>query len=615
MRRWGGRNAARAARTVAGLLAVAGAAFGQANFAWDYSYIGGPYTNNWTQNGDQTYASASGGSNIWNVAVSGVNPNNYDIDTSIYPSAGGGTYIHFLRASSTSVLPGSGSYISVQITPAANWVSGGSATLVVNQCVSGTISQIGGTTIALHSGDVLRSAIFGTNLWVYLNNTQVGQYTVPATTGQPGYGGYSLPSGSYFIFANYATAYGTLRIGHHDTVAPNTVAASTVVTSLLPNNVSLRWQGVSDDAAGIGVWSYIVSRNGLTATTIQEPEFGDSTVQPATTYTYSVQAIDYHGNLGTASTITVTTPPAGAVDPRRVGIYSTGSYWGGGGEQIDTLSGNLHFAVPLASPQSRAGWTVPVNLVYDSQNWRNDNGVNWKLGADVGFGFGWKMLIGSVTPYYTNYYGAADHFVYRDATGAEYRLDQNNSGVWTSSTQTVYVWLDTTVSPYRLHFPDGKFWVLGCTSGGTEQDAGTMYPTIIEDTSGNQVIVGYDTGAGLPYVAPTQSGYYLIGVITPNTSSRVNYIDDSRSWECASWLMCAPGTNYNSYTFKYDHADYVVPHLTSYTGPGPERERYEHRVRDGHTGAAVRQRPELRRSDDVPDAGNDRICAAVAVHL
>jgi len=39
----------------------------------------------------------------------------------------------------------------------------------------------------------------------------------------------------------------------------------------------------------------------------------------------------------------------------------------------------------------------------------------------------------------------------------------------------------------RLYFRDGSFWVLGCTSAGTEQDAGTMYPTVMEDTNGNQL--------------------------------------------------------------------------------------------------------------------------------
>jgi hypothetical protein len=46
-----------------------------------------------------------------------------------------------------------------------------------------------------------------------------------------------------------------------------------------------------------------------------------------------------------------------------------------------------------------------------------------------------------------------------------------------------------------LYFRDGSFWVLGCISAGTEQDAGTMYPTTIEDSNGNQ---GYPQGMGLP---------------------------------------------------------------------------------------------------------------------
>jgi hypothetical protein len=50
------------------------------------------------------------------------------------------------------------------------------------------------------------------------------------------------------------------------------------------------------------------------------------------------------------------------------------------------------------------------------------------------------------------------------------------------------------------------YWVMGSVSGGTEQDAGTMYPTQIVDTWGNQVTVSYQAGAGL---------------LTANTSSRI----------------------------------------------------------------------------------------------
>ncbi len=42
------------------------------------------------------------------------------------------------------------------------------------------------------------------------------------------------------------------------------------------------------------------------------------------------------------------------------------------------------------------------------------------------------MQFGSITPYYAGWTSGVDHYVYTDGTGAQYRLDQNNSGVWTS---------------------------------------------------------------------------------------------------------------------------------------------------------------------------------------
>ena len=71
-----------------------------------------------------------------------------------------------------------------------------------------------------------------------------------------------------------------------------------------------------------------------------------------------------------------------------------------------------------------------------------------------------------------------------DATGAEYRLTVNTNGIWTS-TEGIYLSYDSNAQ--RLYFRDGSFWVFGCTSAGTEQDAGTMYPTVMEDTNGNQL--------------------------------------------------------------------------------------------------------------------------------
>jgi hypothetical protein len=139
----------------------------------------------------------------------------------------------------------------------------------------------------------------------------------------------------------------------------------------------------------------------------------------------------------------------------------------------------------MITAQLRAGQKLPLGLSYNSQNWRQDSGYNWQLGTDTGYGFGWTVQFGSLTPYYSAMYSSPDHYVFTDGTGAQYRLNVNNNNVWSSS-QSVYVWFDATAN--RLHFADGSFWVMGCTSGGTEADAGTMYPTTIEDSNGNQTI-------------------------------------------------------------------------------------------------------------------------------
>jgi hypothetical protein len=159
------------------------------------------------------------------------------------------------------------------------------------------------------------------------------------------------------------------------------------------------------------------------------------------------------------TTVTAETAAPSAVDGRRVGIRSTGTYWGGGGEQIDMRSGNLNFTQPLLKPMGRGGWGVPINLSYNSQNWRQPSTASTSLlGADTGYGFGWTLQAGSLTPVYKDYFDV-DHYIYTDATGAQYNLGTNTNGVW-SSTDAAYVWYDTTASPPRLHFADGSFWSL-----------------------------------------------------------------------------------------------------------------------------------------------------------
>ena len=154
------------------------------------------------------------------------------------------------------------------------------------------------------------------------------------------------------------------------------------------------------------------------------------------------------------------------------------------------------------------------------------------------------MLIGSITPYMTGGVGAwaVDHYVYTDSTGAQYVLNVNTGGVW-SSQQSVYVWFDSNKD--RLHFKDGSFWVMGSSSGGTEADAGTLYPTIIEDVSGNQVIVTYDSGVGLPSTAA-------------NSSARITRIEDSR----AAYDYWYGTSSWWTYIFHY-YTGTPTPHLAS----------------------------------------------------
>jgi len=111
----------------------------------------------------------------------------------------------------------------------------------------------------------------------------------------------------------------------------------------------------------------------------------------------------------------------------------------------------------------RNGFGAGFSLHYNSQFWRKDSGGTWNLGRDDGFGYGWKLQAGALTPVYSGYF-TIDHYVFIDSTGAEYRLDVNNGGVWTSR-EGIYLELDTNSG--ILYFPDGTKWAFACTSGGT----------------------------------------------------------------------------------------------------------------------------------------------------
>ena len=220
---------------------------------------------------------------------------------------------------------------------------------------------------------------------------------------------------------------------------------------------------------------------------------------------------------------------------RRAGLRpnGVGAYWGGGAEQIDMLSGNLNYSLPLFIAGGR-GVNVRFLCSYNSQLWEHDNPDVIAYGIDTGVGYGWRIQLGSIVPQYSN--GSIAGYTFISDNGAEFPLSLSR-GVWISQ-QGLFNYY--APSERKLQFSDGTFWVMGCTSASSEADAGTLHPTVIQDKNGNQIVLRYTYGAGSQH---------------DNTSSRILEIVDSRAADTDSGRK--------SYTFEYD--DGATPHLLSIT--------------------------------------------------
>jgi RHS repeat-associated protein len=115
------------------------------------------------------------------------------------------------------------------------------------------------------------------------------------------------------------------------------------------------------------------------------------------------------------------------------------------------------------------------------------------------------------------------------------RVPNESEETW-SSKDGVYLTYDRVST--RLWFPDGSFWVMGCASAGSEQDAGTRYPTLMQDSNGNQILISYNPGKNM---------------LWDNTSARLKVVEDVRASE-------ESGGTYKSYDFTYNTDS--IPHLT-----------------------------------------------------
>ncbi len=425
-------------------------------------------------------------------------------------------------------------------------------------------SRYGGqsqTRVQLDRADASGYSVIASYLIPHLTNGQIVSASYRRTDGPNGEGaGITLRIGSSYVFyfritnlPNVATRAGfygenitDVRVGNLELTPPNLV---TGLTQSVSNGVmTANWNAASDDANGIGGVQYEVFRGtvslGVTsATTWQMP------VNVGENFNFVVKALDAHRNFNSGTSVAVAVPPAssGLVDDsRRVGVHAQSVQWGAMGESIDLRSMNLNYTVPLLKAQGRNGMGLGIGLNYNSQGWRKVNSTVTKVGADVGYGFGWQLLAGSVIPVYANP-TTLSYYLFTDSTGAQYKLDVNESNVWRGK-EGLAVWFDANT--YRLYFPDGSFWRMESVSGASEQDAGTRYPTTIQDRNGNQIVIRYRSA---------------INTSTPNSSARISWIDDIRATQ-ASW------DTWKTYDFTYNND--AIPHLTGITNTIATGEAY-----------------------------------------
>ncbi len=348
--------------------------------------------------------------------------------------------------------------------------------------------------------------------------------------GQPGFGARNLNTAA-------GNGFASISLGLYDTTPWTGINTASIATSVAANEVDFQWQNA---VSAVGICGYQTYRDGtFMGGTTAGPTLVDHSVSPNSMYQYAISSVNCQGQQILSASFPVHTPSPGGIDPRRTGVRTNGAYWGGNGEQIDLLSGNLNFTLPLIRAQGRGGWGVNFALNYNSANFRKDTAATWKIGRDSGYGFGWKFLAGSITPYYADWWGI-HHYVFTDSTGAEYRLNrQDANGIWYSQEGT-YVRYDPVKN--QLYFPDGSFWEFGAQSAGLEEDGGTFYPTKMQDTNGNYIAISYQTGA-----------YAL----SPQSSARITVIEDSRA-------LYYPYGNANQLaTYWLTYTADLAPHLTS----------------------------------------------------
>ncbi len=222
---------------------------------------------------------------------------------------------------------------------------------------------------------------------VYRNGTSIGTANATTTTftdstAQPSTT-YSYTVDAFDTAGNHSAQSTALPVTTPAAAAsPPSVPAGLKTTSVTASSVALSWTASTDTGGTLA--GYTVYRNGTSIGTANATTttFTDSTAQPSTTYSYTVDAFDTAGNHSAQSTaLPVTTPAAGASSVKWVqgGTVSTGS-------QVTSVTIKLTGAVNAGD--LLVGWFGQYNSSGQVQVSDNINGAWTRSSASTTFGSG-----------------------------------------------------------------------------------------------------------------------------------------------------------------------------------------------------------------------------------
>ena len=141
---------------------------------------------------------------------------------------------------------------------------------------------------------------------VYRNGAWVGTTTATSWTNAAVTDGatYSYTVRAIDSAGNLGDASGAVSVTMPDQTAPSAPTALAATPGTSPGRVDLTWTAATDN---VGVVSYEISRNGVVVASTATPAYTDSNVSSATSYAYSVVALDAAGNRSAATTASATT--------------------------------------------------------------------------------------------------------------------------------------------------------------------------------------------------------------------------------------------------------------------------------------------------------------------